>query len=325
MFVGVNGVKAESVSIDDLISNFDKTELVKAYNQIGSSISLTKDESNNKLNVIFDEEVSGSYSYTDEYVEYDNRDVEVTEENCMGNLSDILYMVSIMESIFISSGYEGKTISDDMPVDISYDEYGIVIETEPYSFESTDEDGGAVSSSGNYVKYMKISLDKTKIDKLMADYGENTDDGSQGLVDIIPSIKYSDITSNSISFTTLVDGYTGDDALYCMVFRSDSIDGEYVPLSDVYVSCNGDDKIIDSDLKSNTTYFYKTKVLGGIDFSDAVSVKTLAAAKKTTNTTSKEKIDNPKTGNLGLMMVMFIMSLSMFGILCNRIKNNNMG
>ena len=146
MFVGVNGVKAESVSIDDLISNFDKTELVKAYNQIGSSISLTKDESNNKLNVIFDEEVSGSYSYTDEYVEYDNRDVEVTEENCMGNLSDILYMVSIMESIFISSGYEGKTISDDMPVDISYDEYGIVIETEPYSFESTDEDGGAVSN-----------------------------------------------------------------------------------------------------------------------------------------------------------------------------------
>lgn len=304
-------VYASQISVNDVVEEFSKTKIISLLNSLGSSISANIDTVNNKININDSGETLLSLNYTDEYIEYDNRSAVITEDNYEDTTGSALCMEGIVETIFNLSGYSDKTL-DDYEAPISYDEYGIQIETGDYEFSGTDEDGGTWTSSGKYVKYFKISLDSEKIVKLVESYGTTiNDDYTSVFINDVPTIELKDITANSITIYATVEGYDEDSNKipYCSIYRSTSADGDYEEITDAHVACIGEVGITDENLQSGTTYYYKAKVVGGSEFSEVVKVTTL-----TTDTVKVPNTSNSKFWLLYIIGLVLIIAGSGFAL-----------
>lgn len=151
-------VYASQISVNDVVEEFSKTKIISLLNSLGSSISANIDTVNNKININDSGETLLSLNYTDEYIEYDNRSAVITEDNYEDTTGSALCMEGIVETIFNLSGYSDKTL-DDYEAPISYDEYGIQIETGIMSLVArmkTEELGQVVVNMLNILRYPLI-------------------------------------------------------------------------------------------------------------------------------------------------------------------------
>lgn len=307
-FSSIVNVYARTLTIDEVSTQFDKSSIVEGLNQSGSSTIASQVNTTDKtLDIYTGTEKVFSFVYGDDYIEYNNRDFVVTEENSMDTILPAFMSYGVMESIFVLSGYENKTLKEDEDYTNTYDTYGIQLETESYQFSGEEEDGSSYNISGDYIKYFKISLDTDKIDALIETYGVDVDEENpykETINSLTPTLVAKEVTENSVSLYPTIP-YTSNDPDYlisCYIYRSDSENGTYEKISEATVNCSQDSGVgmVDKDLKSNTTYYYKTIVQGGTIYSSPVAVTTKGAASSNTNDVD----ENPKTGmTVSLIMI----------------------
>ena len=180
VFISTLDVYAKVLTVDDLTQSFSKSSIIEAVQQItNDNYSLKIDSENNILELYQNEEKVLSVDYNSEFIEYVTKDNEVTQDNLDNNFNDAIWMMAILETVFIASGYEDKFIESDSEFENTYELYGIEMETEDYNFSGKDENS-EWSTKGTYLKRLKISLDTDKIDRLISTYGT---DKTESIVD----------------------------------------------------------------------------------------------------------------------------------------------
>lgn len=174
MFVGIVGINAATLNIEDVSRKFD--ELIQEYDFLETTITSKVNTTDKHLDIYSDEEKIFSMIYGEDYIEYSNRSVEITKENCMDGVLDYIWIGNVINSVFELSGYTDKTLKEDVDYTNTYDIYGIQLESEKFDFSESDGNGNSSSMSGDFVRYVKISLDTEKIDALMARYGTDIEE-----------------------------------------------------------------------------------------------------------------------------------------------------
>ena len=174
MFMGVITGKAATLNINDVSEKFN--DLVKENDLFASEIISKVNTTDKRFEVYSGEDIAYSMTYGDDYLEYENRSVELTKENCVEDLLTYIFLGNTMQSIFELSGYTNKTLNDENGYENNYDTYGLQLEAEHYSFSETLENGGSSKIEGDFIRYVKISLDTEKIDALMKDYGKDIEE-----------------------------------------------------------------------------------------------------------------------------------------------------
>ena len=317
----VENVSARMLTIDEIydkvVADFigELNDYVDGFEEYDYSYSLSKDDVNKKFDFYFNNEKLVSFNYTNEYIEYDNRNGVITQDNFQSELYSVMCMGGIVQAILDLSGNEDRIISDD---DISifkdtYDEYGLQLITEYYEISGND-DGVEWSSSGEFIKYFKVSLDTDKIDALVETYGsESSRSNGNSISSLVPTLEVSSISDNMIS----IDGYVlrlgvdVSDGLYCDIYRSIDRDNFYEIVGES-VDCLYDFSFNDSGLKPDTTYYYKAKVQGSINFSNVLAVTTSGNYIDASISSGGNNISvNPKTeGNMFVISIIVLGGLS---------------
>lgn len=321
----MENVSASTLTIDSVSSQFNNSDLVQGLASFQITVKSSVDSTNKTLDIYSDGEKVFSFNYGDDYIEYDNRSAIVTEENWDDDIFIAACLEGIIDSVIKLSGYENKTISN-YTVN-NYDTYGIQLEAEDYSFSSTDQDGSITNTSGSHIKYFKISLDTEKIDALMANYGvdaEEQDPNKELINSLTPTLEVKNITENSVTLYPSIP-YTNTDPNYtvnCYIYRSNSENGTYEKISDWAVNCLDSVGITDNNLKSGTTYYYKTMVYGGTKFSDIITVTTKSSISIDNNISSDEdQIENPNTGdNIKYVIISLGLVLAVISICGYKLK-----
>lgn len=300
-FSSISSVYAQTLTIQEVDNKFKELFV----NELGSELSTTIDETNKKLEIKSGNDVLVTLKYDTDYIEYDNRNSQPTQENATDNMIDLLCIGGIIEAVLELSGYENKTIKE-ADYSNTFDTYGFELDYEEYEFKG-EEDGSSWSISGDYIKYLKLSLDTEKIKALMNTYGTDastTDPNKDIINSLTPSLRADDITDNSITLYPQIPftSTNSDYAVFCDIYRSDSENGNYEKISDAAVNCLDSVGLVDNNLKSNTTYYYKTVVTDGTKYSNVLAV--------TTKDASSDGIDNPQTGAFFNTIIAIIIMLS---------------
>ena len=321
----IPAVQAKKITIDEIVTEFPNSKIAK---QIGFTNYLIKNDTGNKAIIYYDKTNNKEltkFTYTDDYIEFTSN-VTVTKDNIDSEVEKLIYdelLENILsETIFKLSGSENKYLKNENVN--SYEEDGLILNIEKISF-SGEEDTGSWSITGEQLKHYKISLDTDKISKIITKYTTDTMDdvfgnfkeaGSATADELTPTIRADNITENSATVYAKVDK-TGNETIYCNIYRSDSKDGEYKQVSVSSVNCSDGVGLVDKDLQSGKTYYYKTKVTDGTKYSEILEVTTKTAATKTAEeeTDTKEdkktdEIENPETGNTLSSITMLILFVS---------------
>ena len=106
-------------------------------------------------------------------------------------------------------------------------------------------------------------------------YGIYTEDGEK--IDskydkVTPKAGSTEVTDTTVSIYPKAD--TKSDAM-CIVYRSTKANSGFEKIG-VKVKCSGAYKVIDEDLKPETTYYYRIRIYGGKNISDAIKITTKA-------------------------------------------------
>ena len=276
----LSNVYAKTLTIDEVKAELD--EFIAELGVLGMDITTTIDSENHKLDVYEGTEKTASLNYTDEYIEYEDRDTTLTEEVVDNSLGSFIVISGVLQSIINLSGYEGYELDIDDSVDMStmYNDYGIAAEVEEYEFHN-----GNRTSSGDYIRYLKVSFDTEKIDALMEKYGYTDEEPEISKI----TITASDIKENSITLfpkAEFVQEVDDDYVSRCYIYRSDSENGTFEKISDVLINCSGEVGLGDENLASGVTYYYKATNEDGTVSSEVIKVTT-----KATTTNDKKAVD----------------------------------
>lgn len=321
LFSNVQNVYAKLTSIDEVAKEFTKTKIISKLNAQGSALSSSVDTKNKKLIIKSEGVTVASFDYTEDYVLYDNKKFEMTKENYDEEVAKqavrSFSVNGVIESILNVMGYTNITIGEGNgnlgKNGITYKEYGFEMELTSYEFV-WDKEANQDNVKGEYVTYFKMSLDSERIKKLVEKFGEEQKDPDKDedkFKNLIPTLEASDITENSITITPSIPEYTGDETPFCNIYRSTSEDGIYTLISDASVNCLNVG-LVDKELESGTTYFYKAKVVGGSEFSKILSATTLnSKVIENENQPLKgaDEIENPQTGGFIPIAIVGISSL----------------
>ena len=116
-----------------------------------------------------------------------------------------------------------------------------------------------------------------------------------------------------------------DYKVFCNVYRSTEENGTYEKISNIAsVNCMDNVGMVDENLKSNTTYYYKAIVAleGATKYSDIIKVTTKKASTtisqtpvQSNNSSNKtNEIENPKTGTFFPLLIVTFMTVISFSI-----------
>ena len=301
-FLSIINVKADdNIDIDVVLDKYLHSVYYENVLEDGdNTLTISKDDVNHKINVVFttqDKEYEISYNYTDEYIESDNRSVSVTREDLKKNLVSYLILGGLSNSIINAAGYEEYNLSEAYSYN-NYDIYGLLAEEEEIVFDANEEEN-LPSASGNYIRYYKMSLEKSKVDKLIEDYGKIHGVSVKTFKNSSAVLSFSEITSNSVKI---------NEAPLCYVYRSNTIDGEYTPVTKslingvetytkLLVKCDGTNTIVDDNLMPNTTYYYKVEVLASSKTNPVSTILTKEENQGSTNVTPEDDNNPTDPGN----------------------------
>lgn len=331
-FFSTTGGYARILTIDEISDKLNNTILVE-YQKLGVNYKSLVNKTDKTLDFYNGTELTSSINYTDEYILFEDNE-PMTENSILKNWQDFLGIINTLYAIFDLSGYPNKTITGNKEYFLnSYDEYGFEVRSENYESEV---------GSSDYIRYFKISFDTEKISKLMEKYGVDIeqDINQEKVMEITPKIEAKEITKNSVELYPRIEAneIDTDYGIYCYIYRSTSRDGTYEKISDFAINCRDESSMIDSELKSNTTYYYKTVYMLGSNFSDVIEVTTLKddeikedtidekeEVKKENNKKDMSGIDieeNPQTGVFfPSMVILILLGVSVFLVCYTRKKS----
>ena len=318
LFLPTN-VYAKVIAINDISTEFVKSNIVSLLNGSDGDITASADEESQTFNVYMKQQKIVTFNYTDDYIEYDNRLGEITQETANKDFINAFMIAGVVESILKLSGIDSQNLLeiDEKNLTDTYDTYGIEFLTEPYSFNGTNE-FGSWSVKGDFIKYFKVSLDSEKIEALMTKYGtEVSQVPSKDLIaNLTPTLKAENVKDDSVTLYPRLP-YNGEDlkeTIYCDIYRSTAENGPYDKINDDKVDCLNNTGVVDKKLKSDTVYYYKTRVVDGVNFSDVLKVTTSKASivepeplpqitssnnnsnQLANEVKNEEEIENPDTG-----------------------------
>lgn len=281
------------VSIDDVVTAFNKSRMVSSFDEllnIKTQMKANKTEHTLDVTVDSNEAAINKFQYTNEYIELDNKDFIPNEENIGKNFFQSAQVLGIIDALINLSGFENKTLKEDsIPTD--FNKYGLTIETGEYT-SNESSNGITENISFEYLKYFKISLDKTKIQNLVKDYGRDISElENPFLGDIKPALGFYIQDSEVVLqvYSNKLD-LTSTKPIYVDIYRATSIDGEYIKINSEKIDCTKDNAtFIDKSAEGNKTYYYKAVIIDNNIESDIITIQT--PLKSTT-----EPIENPKTG-----------------------------
>jgi len=284
IFPIINAQEANYVTIDKVIEELPKTNVFQMISQNEeANVRIAKNETDHTIDFYMNEELFAKISYTSEYIEYVNNN-EITMEEAEKQFSEMFFIGATMEAVLRACGYEDKTLSSDDSTNYNeqfYNTYGLLTTSEKYNIT---EDGH--TSSGDFIRHFKISLDKNKIDKLMSEYASNST--TPDLKNLRTSLKVKSSDKGSVKLGVKVLDDSGENfTFFCNIYRSDSENGTYVKLNDEEFACSSKETTYtDKNVESGKTYYYKASVSGSTVDSPSISVKT----------SSDVAVKNPKTG-----------------------------
>lgn len=294
-FISIGVVNAKTLTIEE-ISNKINSE---------GTFTTVVDSSNNSIDLNLSGNKLLTLKYTDSYIFYEDNRTPITEEMANEQLAVYIGLASVMDAVNKLSGVVDKKLPEESNIPIETDEffntYGVLMRSEEYSFTSEHS-----TSSGDFVRLFKYSLDTEKIYNFYEQYGVKDTDP---MADVKPVITAKDVTSSSVKLEVSSTA-TGTSSVFCDIYRSTSENGEYVKINDVAVVCDANSHgiiIEDKNLNADTTYFYKAKTqFEGSKFGDVIQVRTLAVPTPT---------KNPKTGVEDyLLPISLIIVFSFIGI-----------
>ena len=297
LFLVTNTVNAKLISVEDIVNDV-KSRV--------PSMNIVVDSTNHKINIMDqDDNASISYNYTDEYIEYiDNTNLDtLTYEESERNFGAFIGIVYLYDSFIKLSGYDYDKIELPDGVDLNYEEYGFEISTEKTEVE---KDGQRIS--GDFIKYFKFSLDTATIEKLWNDYGTGDE-----VADVKkPTLEVVKTGKNSVTLKVSSNDSNIDNIHSCYIYRSTEQNGTYTKISNDEFKFYNSLDIMDTNLETNTNYYYKAIFTDGTEYSNLLSAKTLEGG---------EIVVNPNTGpiqQLLLILVTLVTSAIVFFLIKNK-------
>ena len=298
LFLITNTVNAKLISVEDIVN--DVKSRVPAMN-------IAVDSTNHKINIMDqDGNASISYNYTDEYIEYvDNTNLDtLTYEESERNFGAFIGIVYLYDSFIKLSGYDYDKIELPDGVDLNYEEYGFEISTEKTEVE---KDGQRIS--GDFIKYFKFSLDTATIEKLWNDYGTGDE-----VADVKkPTLEVVKTGKNSVTLKVSSNDSNINNIHSCYIYRSTEQNGTYTKISNDEFKFYNSLDIMDTNLETNTNYYYKAIFTDGTEYSNLLGAKTQEGG---------EIVVNPNTGPIQQLLLILV-TLVTSGIVFFLIKNKS--
>ena len=157
------------------------------------------------------------------------------------------------------------------------------------------------------------------------DYNSADERMNELLENMVTTIEVQKITSNSITLQPFIIFASSKDnyKIYCNIYRSTSQDGPYEKITKEPLVCSNLETYTDTGLKSNTTYYYKTKILQSNKYSDAYAITTKEEdAAAATNTKNGDTVKNPETGVVTYTVASLAVIIASIGALLYTRKKN---
>lgn len=314
-FLFIGNINAKVLDVEEVIDGFLNTTLIKqtnSYAQDNEKISVVANDDNKTFDIYMGSELLRSYSYRDGYI-YFSDDSEITEEVANNQFYDFILLGSFIEGVVNKSGFNFETLND-VPEDFvfDFDKYGIEIQSEHYEFSSGSEEEGYQSISGDFFRVVKIGFDTEKIATFVNTIGIKEQEEEEDLSKIVPTIKVVKKDKKSVELNVFIDSSDSSKTYYCNILRSTNKDSGYKDIFALPVECSDKDlKVVDNNIKDNTTYYYKAIVVGGSKYSNILKVSI------------GSKIVNPKTGDSNQFIPLLIGFVVMLSFVFYLNKNNS--
>lgn len=283
------------VNIDDVVTAFNNSRTISSFDGLlGIKTQMKANKTTNTLDVSvdLDETLTNKFKYTNEYIELDNRNFTPSEENMGQQFLQSVQILGIVDALINLSGFENKTLKENTNP-TNYDKYGLTLETEEIILDE-ENNGITINGSIEYLKYFKISLDKTKIENLVKDYGTDIKEYENPFLDDLkPALGYTSTKNNEITLQICFKdpNISSTYPVYADIYRATSIDGEYIKINSEKIDYSkGMVTFVDRNVESNKTYFYKAII------SDSTIESDILTAKALQTTVSTQSVENPKTG-----------------------------
>lgn len=272
VFVITKNTSARIITINEVSEEFNQSSVVQLLNKLGGKIKSQVNENDHTLDIYKSDSVIFSAKYGDYYLEYNNRDTVINEENYGLQTTNLSLIYSLATSILKLSGHEDKTLTDLKNSIQKSDNYNI----DEASVEIGDYNVN--NSNGKYVKYFKVPLETEKIDAILNNLTSQSPEEDNSIKDLVPYIEIKEITENSVSIYTSVSNNLrtiAQNNIMCFIYRSDNENGNFEKISNEAIDCTNPVEIMDNNLKSNTTYYYKAIIDGGENFSNVIKATTI--------------------------------------------------
>ena len=154
-------VSARMLTINDV--NQKLTTYLNEFNtNQNMNLSTAINTSDSTLDIFDSTEKIGSIRYTDEYIEYNNRNIAITEENVSKYNKLERCIDYIYKSIVQLSGYNWFFKSEEINYSNTYDELGLEFDNEEFN-------------NSYYFTHYKMSLNTEKIGAYVSEYGSAYD------------------------------------------------------------------------------------------------------------------------------------------------------
>lgn len=240
----------------------------------------TKVNSTNKtLDFYSDGDAIFAVQYTDDYLLYDDPVTSVTQDKVGMAMISAMYFPEIIKSMMAMSGVTVDSLKEKIFTCTDYDKYGLAIKSLKYNF-SDSENGSSASIGGEYINYLKLTLDSDKLVNLANTYGIVVD--KTKYKDLVPSINMKisrdtiDETKKKVNYRFGLNYTPTDenDNPMCIMYRSDSLNGTYSQVQSQYSCMMASDGVmlIDRNVEKDKAYYYKAQVVGSDKFSDIIKV-----------------------------------------------------
>ena len=282
-------VEAKVFTVEEVVTEFNK-EVKEKYTTLGD-LKATVDTYNKKIKLTQDSSES-TLDYTDTYIEYKYTGGTPTD----GNNSEE-YRKHLIYNAFLDSLFSLAKVKDCYSVDyiVSYennfDKYNVELVYTDYKYNVKNDAGETVEKDSSYISDFKIGFDGDKITVFAEAYAKSKH------FDLVPKLNMK-IIDGAVSYNFKLD-YTkenDDDVPYCIVYRSDSLDGTYTKIGNDNMSVSCEERsdgvyLVDDTAVSGSTYYYKAQVVGSDKFSNILKVD--LANNIVTDTSNGEIIDAP--------------------------------
>ena len=289
-------VEAKSFTINELVGKFNDIGTIQAstYGQMAATI----DSDNKKINVVADKG-NASLDYTDNYILFDNSKNVPTDDGSSAAMFDFILFHNFLNAILNLTGIDKDyTVNNIDNYTNDYDKYNVEIVYKNYKY-TVNTDSGTEEKESTYLNDFKIGFDSDKIRAFAAAYGKETDAKKYG--NLAPKLEM--YVAEGMPYYKLSLEYTPkdeNDKPYCKVYRSETIDGNYVKLGaeNWSIGCNDFENGIafgDDEAKAGKTYYYKAQVTGSDKFSNILKVD--LTSNIITDTSNNEIIYAPSKDN----------------------------